>query len=200
MCEQLGRRVQAFSLEGRHVATRVLPGGGSFGGISADREHISDDGGGKLHNASENPAADTRMLELVWRGGMGPGARSGEPTLDVNAPRRPRTRKWGTVCPAFEIGVSHGLLRKTGFNMEMAHARNATPLHYAARHGHVAQQRQPRRQRRPQEQRAATAWWARRPPQREKGGRRGAHVRPERAQRRVEARTADAEEANAERG
>ena len=88
----------------------------------ASRTHIQDHGATKLHDACLNVATTKPMLDLLWNNGE----------LDINAVARSRTLFWYLVDVYFQTGAKRGLLTKSQFVMEMAHATGNTPLHYSA--------------------------------------------------------------------
>ena len=91
----------------------------------ANRKHIQDHGATKLHDACLNEATTKSMLDLLWNEGE----------LDVNARSTPRNAFWSIIDLFFQTAIKSGLINKSQFSMEMAHAEGNTPLHYAASAG-----------------------------------------------------------------
>ena len=95
----------------------------------ASRTHLNDHGGSKLTDACQNPAADKRMLDLLWQNGE----------LDVNYVFKPRNMKWYLIDRYFEAALKYSLIPKSDIVMGMAHTRGSTPLHLASMFGHLEQ-------------------------------------------------------------
>ena len=91
----------------------------------ASRTHLNDHGSTKLHDACSNLATTNAMLDLLWNEGE----------LDINAVCKPRTLFWWIVDTYFQRGFKLGLLAKSQFAMDLAHAEGSTPLHRAAAMG-----------------------------------------------------------------
>ena len=89
----------------------------------ADRAHRNANGGSPLLDACSNPAAGTRMLELIFT----PTAAdtSGLSTVDINYQTQPRTPKWIALNVWFRSILRCGVSRSE-LVMEMAHTEGAT--------------------------------------------------------------------------
>jgi ankyrin repeat protein len=93
----------------------------------ASRTHMNEHGGSKLTDACQNPAADKRMLDLLWNQGE----------LDVNHVFKPRNMKWYLIDRYFEAALKYSLIPKSDIVMGMAHTRGSSPLHLASMFGHL---------------------------------------------------------------
>jgi ankyrin repeat protein len=94
--------------------------------IGCDRGAIADTGYTVFRSACENPRMDVETLALLWQNGEG---------VDVNAQAHPKTAVWQALMVASEVG-----LMVPGFQRQaraFGEIRGSTPLHAAARFGHL---------------------------------------------------------------
>ena len=91
----------------------------------ASRKSKTDHGLTKLHDACCNVATTKLMLDLIWNNGE----------FDINAVSRSTTTFWKLIDIYFQMGIKSGLMTKSQFVKDMAHAEGSTPLHYSAMNG-----------------------------------------------------------------
>ena len=85
----------------------------------ANRAHIMDHGGTKLHDACQNVATTPAALKILWNNGE----------LDINAVMRPKTVFWKLIDVYFQKGVALGFITESQFAIDMAHDEGSTALH-----------------------------------------------------------------------
>ena len=98
----------------------------------ADRNHVTDGGSNKLTDACSNPAADVRMLEILYL--TEDGRNTSSAPIGINDQTAPRTMQWGARYlasrKAVRLGAAQSLLM-----MGRAHCEGSTSLHMSAKSG-----------------------------------------------------------------